>query len=531
MQQSQPQKRPPLGGHQSTNSITSNTHSDSPSAGTSPHQHGAKPKGQKHVVHHSTSKLHKRVPSNKGLQKLTKAHGNDGSHTDLQSKKNASATNLRKNHSTVSLKRNKSAGEVTKRPKSSSSSKSDKKANTSVHFEIGDTDDGEGAWEEASSSASPALSRAPSRSGQSSSKPSAHNSHPTSPRAESPPRQQKNIPANGARAHTADAKIITERLLQRTPSNTTTTKMSLATATPTSGHSPDSNALDRSTTATLNGTPRTGGDVVSRFVGGSGTPSGESSPYIQNPRRSVSKGEEVKRAQSMRNLTHDESSPPSDDERSSNRSSLAPRSRKASLTHTGYNPPPANRTHQKLWLQREASSNTEPQQMAPSGMGLGLNLHGGGFGATPLVGANYDRTDKRIKAQLERTGLEYLVVRRHQDPIGLALKRLDKLPGADRNRRIPSQSRRGTGTESNTIGSLRGRSGLSQSLRENTTGNGTAGTRTNGTVTAARSFEGDVDGGSDTTAGIGSERRDDGSVSAILRGMWDKSYEFGASAD
>jgi hypothetical protein len=531
MQQSQPPNRPPLGGHQSTNSIISNTHSDSPSAGTSPQQHGAKPKAQKHVVH-SSSKLHKRVPSNKGLQKLTKAHGNDGSHTDLQSKRNASATNLRKNHSTVSLKRNKSAGEVAKRPKSSSSSKSDKKANTSVHFEIGDTDDGEGAWEEASSSASPALSRAASRSGQSSTKPSAHNSHPTSPRAESPPQQQENISANGARAHTADAKIITERLLQRTPSNATTTKMSLATATPTSGHSPDLNVLNKSTTATLNGTPKIGSDVVSRFVGGSGTPSGESSPYSNNPRRSISKGEEVKRAQSMRNLTHPGSSPPSDDDRSSNRSSLVPRSRKASITHMAYNPPPDDRTHQKLWLQRVASSNTEPKQIAPSGMGLGLNLHGGGFGSTPLFGANDDRKDKRIKALLERTGLEYLVVRRHQDPVGLALKRLDKLPGADRNRRIPPQSRRGTGaTQNNENGSFGGRYGLSQSLRGNTTGNGPVGTRTNGTVTAAGSFDGDVEGGSDTTAGNGSERRDDGSVSATLRGMWDKNFEFGASAD
>ncbi|EPE25569.1 hypothetical protein GLAREA_01481 [Glarea lozoyensis ATCC 20868] len=516
MHQSQPQKRPSLGGHQSTNSITSNTHSDSPSAGTSPHQHSAKPKAQKHVVHHSSSKLHKRVPSNKGLQKLTKVHGNDGSQTDLQSKRNASATNLRKNHSAVSLKRNRSTGEVAKRPKSSSSSKSDRKANTSVHFEIGDTDEGEGAWEEASSSASPALSRAPSRSGQSSSKPSAHSSHPTSPRPQSPLRQQDPTPANGARAHAADAKIITERLLQRTPSNTTTTKMSLATAQPTAAHSPDSDAMDKSATATLNSTPKTGSDVVSRFVGGSGTPKDPSS-FLNNPRRSHSKGDEVKRAQSMGNFTHHDNSPtPEEEERP-----LAPRSRKSSNTHNAYNPPQQSRTQQKLWLQR-ASSNIEPQQMAPSGMGLGLSLHGGGFGNTPLVGATYDGKDKRIKTQLERTGLEYLVVRRHQDPVGQAIKRLDKLPGADRNRRIPGQSRRGT--ETSGTGSQGGRYGLSQSLR--TTGT----SRRDGTSTAAGSFDGDADAASDTASNV---RRDgdDESVSAVLRSMWDKSFEFGASAD
>jgi hypothetical protein len=520
MQQSQPQKRPSLGGHQSTNSITSNTHSDSPSTGTSPHQHGAKPKAQKHVVHHSSSKLHKRVPSNKGLHKLTKAHGNDGSHTDLQSKRNASATNLRKNPSAVGLKRNRSAAEVGKRPKSSSSSKSDKKANTSVHFEIGDTDDGEGAWEEASSSASPALSRAPSRSGQSSAKPSAHNSHPSSPRPQSPSRQDP-TPANGARTHTADAKIITERLLQRTPSNATTTKMSLATATPTTGHSPDS--LEKSTTATLNGTPKTGSDVVSRFVGGSDTPS-ETSPYL-NTRRSMSKGEEVKRAQSMGNLTRHEpsarSSPSEEDE-----SALAPRSRKSSMTHA-YNPPQQSRTQQKLWLQR-ASSNIEPQQMAPGGMGLGLNPLHGGFG-TPLVGATYDGKDPRIKVQLERTGLEYLVVRRHQDPIGLALKRLDKLPGAERNRRIPhTQQSSNLRRSTDGNGSLGQRYSLSQSLK----GNHTA--TTSRAETVRGSYDGDDGGGSDTGANQGGDGRnggDDGSVSAILRSMWDKSYDFSASAD
>jgi hypothetical protein len=59
--------------------------------------------------------------------------------------------------------------------------------------------------------------------------------------------------------------------------------------------------------------------------------------------------------------------------------------------------------------------------MAP---GLAINgVHAGLAGTgTSLVGAGYDGRDPRIKLQLERTGLEYLVVRRHQDPVGQALK-------------------------------------------------------------------------------------------------------------
>ena len=518
MQQSNAQKRTSTGG-QSTNSINS----DSPSTGTSPPpQQGAKPKAQKHVVHHSNSKQHKRVSSNKGLHKLTKVHGNDGSHTDLQSKRNASATNLRKNNSAVSLKRNRSAAEVGKRPKSSGGVKSERKVNTSVHFEIGDTDDGDGAWEEASSSASPALSRAPSRSGQSSAKLSANSSRPTSPRPQSPLRQETAV-ANGARAHNADAKFITDRLLQRAPSNATTTKMSLMTATPNTGHSSDS--LEKDATTTANGTPATGSDLVSRFVGGSGTPS-ENSRYLNDNSHPLSKGDAVKRAQSMGNLTRHDSLPLStssleaDTEAAAEESALAPRSRKSSTAHA-YNPPQQSRTQQKLWLQR-ASSNIEPQQMTPGGMGLGLNsLHHGGFGNPLVGGATYDGRDPRIKVQLERTGLEYLVVRRHQDPIGLGLKRLERLPGAE-SRRIPGSQGSGLGRQSTDGGS--GRYGLSQSLK---------GTSSRASTTGRGSFEDGerVRGGSGERDRDGGDGNGNGSVSAILRRMWDKSYDFSASAD
>ena len=449
------------------------------------------------------------MPSNKALHKLTKVHGtgtgngngNEGSHADLKKlgKNASSSTNLKKNSSHVSLKRNRSSADV-KRPKSSEGST---KRPTSVHFEIGDQED---AWEEASSSASPALSRAPSRSGQSSSKHSANNSRPQSPLIQSPSTKSHppSASTNGApRSQTADAKVITERLLNRVPSTVTTTKMSLATATP-SNRSPDSPA--KSHTSTLNGTPRVGSkeEVVSRFVSGSGTPS-ENSPFLQHAHQRIPDGskDEVKRAQSMGNLTRHDSSHDDDSE-----SALKPRSRKSSTTQHPYNPPQQSRTQQKLWLQR-ASSNIEPAQMATGVAMNGLGLSGA------LVGAGYDGPDPRIKLQLERTGLEYLVVRRHQDPVGLALKRLNQLPGAEKYRRIPAQSSRkghgGTGSY-----------GLSQSLKDSRARNKT----TNG---ARSSYEEQSVGSQDS--GIADRGGDDDGVGAILRSMWEKSYDLSASQD
>lgn len=526
---SQSQGRPAHGTQRSTSSIHSQT--DSPS--TSP-LHNTKPKIQKHVVGAGRAHAHARIPSSRSLVKLTKAHGND-SQTDLKKLgRNSSATSLKKNNSHTNLKRNRSSADVPKRPKSSHGP--DKKA-ASVHFEIGDQDqDEEEEWEEASS-ASPALSRSATRSAassnHSSAKPSANNSQPQSP-PQSPKAEEKH--ANGeskkqSARHSADAKVITERLLQRSHSqNGTTTKMSLATATP-SGHSPDS--LEKSHTSTLNGTtftgtPKTGSsnnEVVSRFVGGSGTPS-ESSPFLQTRKPSLSsenanttapkKNEEVKRAQSMGNLARQNSSADDDSE-----SALLPRSRKSSQSHA-YVPPQQSRTQQKLWLQR-ASSNIEPQQMAP---GVAINGVHAGLGAgvgTSLVGAGYDGRDPRIKLQLERTGLEYLVVRRHQDPVGQALKRLSVLPGVERNRRIPPSSQ--ASKKSSVDGGSAGRYGLSQSLKEGKSRTGKdkvmAGTRS--------SFEGHV--GSQDEAGMSGRASDEEGVGAILRSLWEKNFDLSASTD
>jgi hypothetical protein len=503
--QSPSARRAELGDHRSTSSIHSQTESPS----TTPPHHNSKSKAHKHVV----GRTYARVPSTKSLHKSTKAHGNEGSHTDLKKlNRNSSATSLKKNSSHASLKRNRSSADISKRPKSSHGQE---KRPTSVHFEIGDQDDG--GWEEASSSASPALSRSASRlsSHQSSAKPSANNSQPNSP-VHSPSSKAPTTSADGGSDRqsarpTSDAKIITERLLQRTPSHNTT-KMSLATATPTVGNNRSPDSMGKSHSSTFNGTPKTGSkeDMVSRFVGGSGTPN-ESSPFLKNrkeaPKHAV---DEVKKSKSMGNLSRPEQHRDEDDD--DTESALAPRSRKSSTGHA-YVPPQQSRTQQKLWLQR-ASSNIEPQQMAPGAAINGLSAIQGGLGG--LVGTGYDGRDPRIKIQLERTGLEYLVVRRHQDPVGQALKRLSQLPGADKNRQIAAHSPK------KSDGGGAGAYGLSQSLKESRrfgkdkTGGGRS----------------SYDGGSQDDAGLSRRTNDEeDGVGSILRSIWEKNYDLSTSAD
>ncbi|KAI9054310.1 hypothetical protein LZ554_001477 [Drepanopeziza brunnea f. sp. 'monogermtubi'] len=498
------QNRPSFSNHRSTNSVHSQTDSSAQSPPLTT-QH-AKPKTQKHVVG-GGARTHARVASNKGLHKLTKTHGTEGSHADLKKlARNSSSSTLKKNSSGVSLRRNRSSIDVPKRPKTP---QDHTKRPTSVHFEIGDQDE---AWE--SSSASPALSRSVSRpaSTHSSAKPSAANSEansqPQSPRTRSISNSAINRTEDKqSTRHSADAKVITERLLQRVSSRNTT-KMSLATATPsTSTYTPDS--PDKSQSSTVNGTPNIGSgqEVVSRFVAGSGTPN-ENLPFLQsrkNEGRAKEANDDMKRAQSMGNLTR-----PDLDSEDEEDSVLAPRSRKSS-TGNAYVPPQNSRTQQKLWLQR-ASSNIEPQQMAPGVAMNGLaGLHGG-LGGTSLVGgAGYDGRDPRIKLQLERTGLEYLVVRRHQDPIGQAIKRLNQLPGVEKSRRIPSHPTR--------AGENVGRHALSQSLKES---RGRV-QKTNGSYEEQPASPED---------GHASDRGNDGNGhGSRLRGLWDKSYDLAASTD
>ncbi|KAG9247120.1 hypothetical protein BJ878DRAFT_435879 [Calycina marina] len=477
-------QRPSLQPRHSASSIHGQTNSPS----TSPATHTAKK--TKHVVGHGGGRIHShtRVSSSKGLTKLAKGHAGDASHTELKKGGNSS-TNLKKNLSHVSLKRNRSVADVRKKSKG---------AKGSVKFDIGDTETGE-EWEEASSTASPVLSRSASRnastghptSTRSSANVSQSSSRPQSPKASS----QTGAPDGPsetfvARSHT-DARNPTERLLKRTPSHHTTA-MSTTTATPVIHPIPTDDDLSKTHTPDhgLSGS----GELISRFVTGSGTPRELFLPRngsLDGP--AEASADAIQRAKSMGNLSRQ-------DEESD--SALTPHSRKNSTSHS-YNPGQGSRTQQKLWLQR-ASSNIEPGQLVPASAALnGLGLHGTVYPlANSTVSLSGDKMDPIIKLHLERTGMEYLVVRRHQDPVGKALKRLESLPGM-KDFRFPS---------SGSPWKKAGDGGLSQSLKER-----------RGAKSARSSFDGE-DGG--RPVGV-----DEDGARAALRALWEKSFDLSGSAD
>jgi hypothetical protein len=160
--------------------------------------------------------------------------------------------------------------------------------------------------------------------------------------------------------------------------------------------------------------------------------------------------------------------------------------------------------------------------MAPGVALNGLSGLHGGFGVPSLgSGAGYDGRDPRIKLQLEKTGLEYLVVRRYQDPVGKALKRLNQLPGAEKNRRIPHQRTESSGAN---------RYGLSQSLQSRSRGGGG---KDKSSPAANRNGVGSYDGQASSHEDVGISDRvgGDEGVGAILQSMWQKSFDLSASAD
>lgn len=512
---------------------------------------------------HRAGGLHSRVPS---TQKIKLQHDGEPmkrASSEYKLPRNGSTVSLKKNLSQVSLKRNKSAAEV--RPKSSGHTRKQHSQGTkaAVHFEVGlGTNDGNedaDGWTEASGSASPVLSRKSSvggtSTGQNSMRPSANNSQLQSPikrRSIDTSAGDASSSLQNERFDTPDAKQITSRLLRRTPSHSAAPKMSSisALANPL-GRSPES--LSKSQVSTL-GSAKDNNPEISRFLGSnSGTPS--DSPFLSNAAQDnihpnpKSNGDlnQSKRAKSMGNLNRPPS--PSSEDHEVEERALAPRSRKTSAT--SFNPA-LSRTQQKQWLQR-ASSAIEPQQISRDRFS---NLPP--FGpSTPLLGTSYDGRDPRVRMQLERAGLEYLVVRRYQNPVRKAVKRLDLLPGAEKWVRIPSAGKNGSSAGgkrtrplSENLGLGVGSLGLSQSLKDSVRNSvGGIGVLRHTPVSGqgeTRSSRSTYEGRTSHGQGLGSGGESDLSGSAIgdvngegerngvketLRSIWEKSFEMSASQD
>jgi hypothetical protein len=442
--------------------------------------------------------------------------------------------------------------EIGKRSKSSanikrSSSHKDvqklKGAKGQVHFDLGD-DGNDDEWVDASASASPYLSRRGSvASGGQSNKENDNDSRPQTPHTDgrtSDPRD-----SSPTRQTVQHSNYITSRLLQRTPSHGAPPQMSTETVSvPPQSGSPTSQASHGP--PSLYGTPKTTTigtlgasgpeELISRFVNGSGPGSGGPDAYFVPSHPQARRGESVRRPQSLSNLSHARRDSVSEEE---DGSVLAPRSRK-SLSKA----PPASqsRTQQKLNLQR-ASSSMEPAQAGP---GAGV------VGASLLVGStDYEHRDPRIARLLERTGMEYLVVRRYQNPIARSIARLSHLPGANKNQRISKQN----GTNGNTRGkdsidlAVAGRLGASQSMSDIARSRPTTPRRSTSirtmaprsshdgprrstsirTAGARSSYDGDEETLHDRMSG--SSYGNDDEVAALLRNLWDKNNDLGTSQD
>ncbi|KAK0641194.1 hypothetical protein B0T16DRAFT_336339 [Cercophora newfieldiana] len=510
------------------------------------HQQHHRAKGTKHVVGGIGSRLHARVPSSKALQKhhaaasttklnrrrsLSPDHadtagppltsGHRRATSDLKLSGDApTSSHIRKNSSHTSLKRNRSQVDVGKKTKSATNLKRTlsnpavqklrSNGGSKVHFNLGDDQDEfdpddeenqDDEWVDASTSASPLLSRRGSTA-TGAEQQTADDGAKTTTTGDALDRNHlgsfggaQSLSQSGGRALASHNQYLTSRILQRTPSHGAPPKMSVenvsALTGPSRQDSPDS-GLGHDT-STLSGTPRNGNQVrpgssgqelTSRFVGNNSQEPGSEIPvdsflaaaaHHGGISRAAANGKAeangVRRPKSTGNLSmargrngnnvHGlgiaaaaaaaaaaEDTLTDEEDVDGGVLSVEPRSRR----NRGYVvPTDMSRTQQKLNLQRASSSLETAHPHPAMGMGLGVPVAAG-----PLVGASgYDTRDPRLSRILERTGTEYLVVRRYQNPIARSLARLAQLPGMDKIRPIP---RTGTGntTRPSTAHSKRG---------------------------------------------------------------------------
>ncbi|KAI2609596.1 uncharacterized protein GGS25DRAFT_221788 [Hypoxylon fragiforme] len=531
-------KRPAVNRHDS-DSHRSKAQKHVVGGGAGPRFHARAPSSKALQKHHSTTnttKLTRRLPSpSPERTPMVVAESHRRTASDVKLQRDSSPPNLKDNSSQSSLKRNRSHAEIAKRPKSNTNikrSSSHKEVNKlkgakgQVHFDLGS--DQEDEWVDASASASPYLSR---RGSAVSSEPasakaaqSRENSRPQTPYEEPSAPKQESSPNRETAQHN---QYLTSRLLQRTPSSGAPPQMTTETVSVRhNSGSPESQASRGP--SSLFGTPGNGAlvgsgqeDLTSRFVNGPSSGGIPDSVSYYNPARAqTQRGEVVRRPQSLSNLNQNYRSSISDDESDS---ALAPRTRRSVYRAA---PAEKSRTQQKLNLQR-ASSSIEPAQ--PVG-GVGV------VGVSPLVGGSgYDNRDPRIGKLLERTGMEYLVVRRYQNPIARSIARLSQLSVANKNRHIPAQngnSNMANGKRTSALGNA-GRPGLSRSLTDRTRSRPTTprkemSIRANG---ANSSFDG-VDGRHhDRLNGTSYVDEEDSSIAAILRNLWDKNTDLSASQD
>ncbi|RSL43800.1 hypothetical protein CEP53_011532 [Fusarium sp. AF-6] len=498
--------------------------------------------------HHRTAsdaKLSSRESSSANLTRNSSQAklGKSSSQTKLF--KSPSQSRIVKSPSHSKLKRNRSHTEIGKRNRSAELKRASSTTivyqtqtsggKSQVHFDLGN-DGQDDEWVDASGSNSPYLSRKGSLN---SSNHSVH--HPDDHAATSRPitpvdpvpsaqaghqDQPEQPPMSSPERITSHQKgYLTSRILQRTPSHGAPPQMTADLAQVAPQRFAPASAEGRDS-GTLMGSNQD--ELTSRFVEAAGSGLTSEGSFYRPPRGDYRYDDTPQKPRSIASISGDREGPSSAPQQKDevDDSALAPKSSR----RTAGPPAQTSRTQQKLNLQR-ASSVIEPGQ-AVGGVG-------GVVGHTPLIGVGgpgYDGAnsrDPRVGKLLERTGMEYLVVRRHQNPISRSIDRLNRLPGMDKSLRIPSAS----------IGSANGKRSLDLTMRHHTrnvsmpdarrpvTPKRPNSVRTNG---AASSYDGADDDGrlTDRLSGsslVGGEEED--GTAALLRNLWERSMELSASTD
>lgn len=522
----------------------SDAYSDVTSA--APHQTRQKQPHQKH--HHVGGRLHARVPSAKVLHTKSHQHGqaaprltrrttspgdrepnrrpNNHRRVNSEAKlsRDSSSGNLPKSASQSSLKRNRSSIEVSKRNRSSdklhhntsSTAVGKHKPNKSqVTFDIG-MDDPEDEWVDASGSNSPHMSRKGSLI---SSAQSSLQRHPASnansrPQTPNEPAQPSTNASPSEQERLRHREYLTTRVLKRTMSQGATTQMATQMAQASlPRHSPES-------------------DDPSTFVSTSGNQDGLTSRFVETPGSAVvSEGSFYNKPGSSRQLPTISPQGHSSSSLSQNgskhlisdidNSALVPKAAGRSTAPRAE----TSRTQQKLNLQRQSSA-LEPGQAVGAVGGVSGPLIG-------ITGAGYDGAssrDPRVNRLMERTGMEYLVVRRCQNPIARSLNRLGRLPDLERSKRIP---RPGTplvnGKRTGPDAPARHTRNVSMpDPRQAATSKRVATIRSSG---AGSSFEGDDAARLSERMSGSSVTEETDDTATLLRNLWEKSMELSASTD
>lgn len=481
------------------------------------------------------------------------AHRRSTSEVKLSSR-NSSSGHLPKSTSHSSLlKRNRSHGEVAKANRSSddklhrtsSGSRINRlKANKGqVTFDIGGDDpDPEDEWVDASGSNSPYMSRKGSliSSGQSSLRPetnttqhnnnnnntnlsSNNSSRPQTPQTQSVQPSADASPAEQERVRHKE--YLTSRVLKRSASHGAPPQMTADLAQGSlPRHSPESDGINGSLSTSANQE-----GLTSRFVETPG------SGVISDGSFFNQAGGSVRRLANGDSRVHSETSFTQADRTrvgsEVDNSVLVPRT----AGRTVPLPAETSRTQQKLNLQRQ-SSVLEP--------GQSLNSVAGVSGANPLIGVGgpgYDGAnsrDPRVGRLLERTGMEYLVVRRYQNPIARSLNRLGRLPSLERNKRIPRPNTPlANGKKSAPVdpAARHARNVSMPDPRQTAQPRRVATIRSNGAGSSYDDREEMSRSGAVTphdrmsgSSNVGDEAND---TATLLRGLWERSMDLSASAD